>query len=190
MTQETVVPQELLKKFNGTLVYRGKFNGFISRGDCFVTRDDNKFLRNGTSLIYEGDWDGWRPDTQGNLIVRRGNKFIRNGTDLIYEGGWSDWEPDNQGNIIICRGKKLFRNGTEFIYEGEWGSWRSDAQGNVIIQLGNCFFRNGTELVYHGTRNNWWTYRNGIMVQYDERDGTKYLVYYNPFDHTASPFDD
>src|SRR3989344_1730258 len=153
MTQETVVPQELLKKFNGTLVYRGKFNGFISRGDCFVTRDDNKFLRNGTSLIYEGDWDGWRPDTQGNLIVRRGNKFIRKGTELIYEGNWDNWI--------------------------------ADAQSGVVIELNNRFLRNGTELVYHGTRNNWWTYRNGIMVQYDERDGTKSLVYYIPFDHMA-----
>ena len=40
MSQETVVPQDLLRQFNGTLVYRGKFNGFISQGEYFITRED------------------------------------------------------------------------------------------------------------------------------------------------------
>src|SRR3989344_1854777 len=190
MSQETVVPQELLRRFNGTLVYRGRFDDFISRGEHFVIHEDASLFRNGIELVYYGEGYSWSSDTQGDVFIQLDGRLLRNGKDTIYEGVLDRWAPDGWGNVIIRLNNRFLRNGTELIYQGKCDAWTSDAQGNVIIWLGNRLLRNGTELIYEGVWDEWWTYRNGIMVQYDEKDGTKSLVYYNPFDHMASPFDD
>ena len=224
MSQETMVPQELLKKFNGAFVYRGRFDAFMSRGEHFITRDGNRFLRNGVECIYDGPhedyaleisgglitqwnrnlyrngvgapinkgrWSMWRPDSkERGILVQTGSRIFRNGTEFICETMDQNWMSDFQGGVIIQRDNQFLRNGKELICQSAWERWVSSSQGGFVIELHNRFLRNGTELVYEGMRDNWWTYRNGIMVQYDEKDGTKSLVYYNPFDHMASPFDD
>src|SRR3989344_5528261 len=192
MSQETVVPQDLLRQFNGTLVYRGKFNGFISQGEYFITRSNGFLYRNGGSTpIYKGRLGVWRPDTkERGIIIELGGRILRNGTKFICEDNSSNWTSDFQGGVIICRGSQFFRNDRDLICESLSSHWLPDARGGVIIRLFDQFLHNCTELIYEGGWNRWGSYRNGIMAEYDENDGTKSLVYYNPFDHMASPFDD
>jgi len=64
-----------------------------------VIRDGDSFFFGGV-LLYQGDWDNFKPHPRG-VIIKKGQQLLLNGQILLYEGRWRNWLPHAKGVVII-----------------------------------------------------------------------------------------
>jgi len=84
-----VHPEGITEEVEGCLYVNGVSTYEVASSDFmwyahpqgFLVREENKFLLNGTTLLYEGPWDDWRSHSEG-VVIHYKDQLLFNG------GGW------------------------------------------------------------------------------------------------------
>jgi hypothetical protein len=113
--------------------------------DQFLIEGLNQFLKNGTDLIYQGQWDNYKL-SDNQLLIIKDYRFFKvkedKSLELIYEGHNDDYAWSG-GQLLIVNNNQFFTvrkdKKPELIYEGPYDDYVW-SESQLLVRIGKTLY--------------------------------------------------
>ena len=86
-------------------------------------------------LLYEGEWESWKPHPEG-IVVKIGDKFLLNGKTEVSEEVWNSLFAGGSPQILL--NNSIEKNTGR--YQGGFDSWSATPTGIIIRNVNSFYF--------------------------------------------------